>query len=144
MKFKHSIAFLESLLCKRHSHYDLRTGRQQHPIQLTSAGLRQAVAELNHIRDHVSRHSLSAVLLQLSGRQRIAIMWRDNGLDAVAHFLIWNGYNGHLLHTRMAKQGGFDFTQLDAVAAALDLTVAPAHKVVIAIFPQDHKIAGAV
>src|SRR5579863_4237670 len=71
-------------------------------------------------------------------------MQRDKSHDAIADFFVGNGNDGGFANPCVTEQCSFDFAQLDAIAAALDLAVAAAEEIVVSVFVGRNQVASAI
>src|SRR5262249_30469828 len=105
---------------------------QSTAIHFPGRRLGQSIPQGDLLGHHVARQHSQTVALQLARRDGAPGLRGDEGLDTVADLLVRNGYRRGLAHAGVVIQGRLDLPQLDAVAAALDLVVAPAEEQVVA------------
>ncbi|MCY1017645.1 hypothetical protein OV427_17905 [Pyxidicoccus sp. MSG2] len=68
----------------------------------------------------------------------------DVGHQSLVAGNVLANHGGHLAHDGQRAQGGFDFRQLDAVAAHLDLGIGAAEELQHAVVTPAREVSGAV
>ena len=121
-----------------------RQGRfQQRAVQLAVRGYRQRRQRHKAARRHVSRQRAAQPIAE-GGRGRRLGQRLDTGDDGSLPVSIAQEESGRGRDRRVAVQRLFDFLQFDAVAAQLDLAVAPAAELEHAVGAPAPQVARAV
>src|SRR5579859_349614 len=109
-------------------------------VDLPGGGPRQRLTELHHVRHHVARQPLTAVIEYLLTGEAAGGITADDRPQTAPEQLIRYGQHHGLVDGRVLVERGFYLPQLHTVAARLHHAVLAAHVYVVAVLVPGHQV----